>query len=483
MKVFKTDRSGILTLTLIYIILSIFTLLNWNRLNKFSVTGDEVHYLIMTKGVIDHHTFEQTKAYQDEFKSKNIFKSGLASPDAVPDRSNTHTIQGPHGLYNVHNVGLPILILLPFFVGGIFGVKLFLILINSLIVCITWNITKVYTNEFSKQFLITGLLAVSIATIPSASQIFPDLLSGVMVLSGLLWIINLNSNNYKNLDPLFIATVSLLPWMQIKYTIVFFIIICAAFTELFFIDRDWKRISQIILVSSMSIILLLSYNAYAFGKITGPYQNNALQVSATSFMVLLGLLIDQNQGILFQNPILWFGISGIGAMFRKNINLAMLIMACFISLILPNSMHPNWYGGYSFSGRFGWTASLVLFIPAIINLCRIKFDCVYKTIYFVILLSIYQVFCFYNYAIIGVDLYNHNLNTPQELYSIYFSYISWMLPMFYNINWAFHYLTNYIWLVIFISVFLFGYIPLALRFRFRISENSHYLVLLIKKNS
>jgi hypothetical protein len=40
----------------------------------------------------------------------------------------------------------------------------------------------------------------------------------------------------------------------------------------------------------------------------------------------------------------------------------------FLSLIVPNALHPNWYGGWSFSGRFQWAAAIAFIIPTICGL-------------------------------------------------------------------------------------------------------------------
>lgn len=140
--------SGPLPILLIaFYFFSIFTLANWWHAHRYSVTGDEPHYLVMADGVVSYGTFEQTKPYKKEFENKYIYPLGLAPSNAVPGPSNTHGIIGPHGLYNAHNIGLPLLISIPYKIGsdvsgflpsianyniyGIGLVKLFLIILGG----------------------------------------------------------------------------------------------------------------------------------------------------------------------------------------------------------------------------------------------------------------------------------------------------------------------------------------------------------------
>jgi len=131
-------------------------------------------------------------------------------------------------------------------------------------------------------------------------------------------------------------------------------------------------IAGIVATAAISCILLATYNFYAFGKITGPYQSGALEFGKSSIMVLVGLCIDQNQGFVFQNPINLLGIFACGALYFHNRQFAMLVLMVFLSLIFPNSLHPNWYGGWSVSGRFEWSATIVFLIPTIFGLIRLS---------------------------------------------------------------------------------------------------------------
>ena len=204
--------------------------------------------------------------------------------------------------------------------------------------------------------------------------------------------------------------------------------------------------------------MLVFYNYYAFGKISGPYESGALQLSKTSLMVLLGLFWDQNQGFLLQNPVNLVGVFAIGWLYRFNRQFSLVWGLAFLSLIVPNALHPNWYGGGSFSGRFEWSAVIVFIVPTLYGLLILgrHYEKIFHT---VIALSVtLQLYFFYIYALSGVQLYNKNVATWFDSYPIFYSPVHAWLPMLYNSTWAYHYIPNYAWLIFVGSLLIMGFL-------------------------
>ncbi|HET8705685.1 MAG TPA: hypothetical protein VFM46_05210, partial [Pseudomonadales bacterium] len=69
----NTSNRYLIFLLFIYLIFSLNTLDKWRSHDKFGVTGDEPHYLVMTSGLVKYLSFEQTRPYRDEFHSKAIY--------------------------------------------------------------------------------------------------------------------------------------------------------------------------------------------------------------------------------------------------------------------------------------------------------------------------------------------------------------------------------------------------------------------------
>ncbi len=382
-------------LLIIYLIFSVSLFIVWKNKKVYSITGDEPHYLVMASGIANEGVFEQTLPYKVEFQTKKIFSPGMASENENPSPENSHTVRGPHGLFNVHGLGLPLLLAVPFFLGGVVGSKLFMILLCATSVVATWKISGIFSNQSKVRFLSTLATCIAFPLIPASSQIYPDLLAGGIALGGLYWVMVASTQRTISQDCLLAVAISFLPWLQIKFSVTAIILIAAVLLKIYFESKNIRRILTISLITVLSFVMLAIYNYYAFGKCSGPYLSGSLEFSKTSLMVLAGLLLDQNQGLLFQNPIMFSGLLAIGSLMHFDKKLGMLWLLVFLSLIVPNSLHPNWYGGWSFSGRFEWAAAMVFILPTMLGLTKlasVNMKIFRISILFSIILQLYFVF-------------------------------------------------------------------------------------------
>lgn len=422
------------------------------------VTGDEPHYLVMSSGIIDYGSLEQTAPYLKEFKSWKIYKHGLAPKDAQPAPENTHAVLGPRGLFNVHNIGLPILLALPFMLGGIIGAKLFMIFCGALVAVAAWKFSSYFSkNEVYKFWGVTGA-TISLPLLPASNQIYPDILAGLIAIAGLYWFLTTPQRRTKSLEFFLATAIVFLPWLQIKFAATCLLLVIAISAKIYIDSKDLQRVFRLLIIAGASFTALAFYNYYAFGKVSGPYESGALEISKQSLMVLIGLHLDQNHGFLITNPLNFIGVLAIGWLYRFNRTFTVIWGLVFLSLIVPNALHPNWYGGGSFSGRFGVSAAVVFLIPVIYGLLEIgrKRKRIFQTI---IAGGIFlQLYFFYQYTIVGVDLYNRGAKTWFDSYSIfYFPIHSWM-PMLYNASWAYGYAPNYAWIILFSCLLLVGFL-------------------------
>lgn len=156
-------RRPLALLLAIYFFLALLTLGVWQSKHYYAVAGDEPHYLVMADALIRHGQLEQTLPYQEEFKTRAICQQGLAAASASPNPHNTHAVQGPHGLFNVHNIGLPILLAIPWLLGGVTGAKLSMILASGLAVVTAWKLSGLFPADTGSR-----LLAVT-ATTPAVA--------------------------------------------------------------------------------------------------------------------------------------------------------------------------------------------------------------------------------------------------------------------------------------------------------------------------
>ncbi|MBP7735692.1 MAG: hypothetical protein KA369_06930 [Spirochaetes bacterium] len=429
----------------IYLLLWAVILIAWHKNDINSVNGDEPHYLVMAHGIVTYGSFEQTRPYKDEFSKRSIFKKGLAPQDSNPSPENTQAVLGPHGLYNIHNIGLPIIISLPYKFGGVAGAKIFMVLIGVTAILFTWNITGIFSANTKIRFLSTLALCIALPLLPASNQIYPDLPAGIVSLSGLYWFMTLDRKRPIFQEFIWAAAIVFLPWLHIKFSMACALLIIALMIKKFILFKDMKGISILAVLSVLSSFILFAYNYYAFNRLSGPYPTGTFEFSGTSIMVLFGLHADQNQGFLMQNLILLIGLGSIGGLYRRDRATAIIWLFVYASLLIPNAFLLNWYGGTSFSGRFGWSAAVVFFLPTALGLARIDeySSKLFKTIIAITVLL--QAYFFFNYALCHLDLYNKPPLTMLDSYSLFYHPIQKWFPAFYCTNWAYRYTPNYAW--------------------------------------
>lgn len=470
----KYIRTPLPFLIIAFYACSIFTLINWWHDQIYPVSGDEPHYIIMADGITNYHTFEQTQSYEKEFEERNINLSGFAMKDSILSSDNPHLVNGPNGLYNIHNIGLPLLISIPYTCGntisnyfltepnyniGVRFIKLFLILLAGVIVWQSWTISGFFLGNRNIRVFVVIAIVFAYPFIPASNQVYPEILSGSIILFAIVYLIMNEMNEYKpkiwNIL-LLSFSIAYLPWLQIKFTAPALIVACALSYSYFKTKSSFKYSVSLLILLLISIALLAVYNLYAFGNITGPYSTGAMQINTDSFMVLLGLHFDRFQGLFFENVIYFLTIPFAASFYRKNHFVAITIFMLYASIIFPNALHIARYGGGSFAGRFQWAGSIVLIPLTIYSIS--KMIEIYPRIGWgsVAIAILINVIVYIKYTFTGFNLYNRTDLPSLTTYQSFVPFISNMLPAFYNSSWAFKYAINYVWIAIFFFLFFFG---------------------------
>lgn len=468
------NRRVLCCLLLIYFVLTFSCLFYWQNKNHNSLTGDEPHYLVLASAIAHWGTFEQSKAYLLEFKNNDFYNWNIREDFVSPQ--NTHALLGKNGLFNIHNVGLPLLLALPLKIKGVLGAQLTMLLLSAFLPFFVFLFACRFSKNQKNIFYSVLLSSIALPFIPASFRIFPDILAGILSLAALYGVFFYSSMNYLK-KIILIFCIAFLPWLQIKFSAAAFILF---FAFLFLEFLNYKKIKYFnpsnkiivllfLIIFSISFLLLAYYNFYAFDSVFGPYSNGALVLNKTNFMVLLGLFLDQNHGFLMQNPIHFVGVFYCAYLYYYNRFAFWVWLLVFLSFVIPHSMHPNWYGGASFVGRFQWAATCVFVIPTVLGLIHIlekinhqqiqnnlKLFCIKLFFCFSIALQLYF---YHRYMRKLIHIFNKDENTPFDSYSVFYRhFLDHYLPMFYNSNLAFSYFPNYFWIGVFLIIFIFGFL-------------------------
>jgi hypothetical protein len=438
--------------------LTFYTYFSWSNAGYYLLSGDEPHYLVIAKSVVKRGGLEVSETYQDEMISKSLYLPGMTEHDR-----DGHVVIGLNGMFSAHNIGLPLLLVFPFVIGGVVGAKLFMISLGALATVLIWRVSGQFTDDLFKRISSTSLLCFSPLILAGATQIYPDILSGIICAFVLHSFHGSPAEISAKTRIVAIALVFFLPWLQIKLILPMGILLVGHLIRGFGEYASFKHRCFLIGGSISSLLALAYYNDYAFGNFFGPYSAGALEVSRTSLMVLAGLLLDQNQGFLFQNPIHFVGVIYLFAFLRKDPQFGILWVLVWLSLWVPNGLHTTWYGGGCLSGRFEWASTIVFAYPTAFGLSRIR-SWVIALLF--VTHALIQGWLFHRYVTHLIDLFNRGPETWSDTYPIFFPGISEVLPMLYNIQWAFDWNPNYLWIYTFF-ILLFSGMMVELGSRYR----------------
>lgn len=353
-------------LLLIPVLLYLTVALYWHARGIYLPAGDEPHYLLVADSIVRDRDLRVENNYQLDTPVQRAMKLKLY----VPELMYLHV----RNQFSMHNIGLPLLLALPYAVAGVLGAKIFMALLAGLWPLLLYQILLQLTG--AKEWSVTFALALTTG-LPFAggsNQITPDLLAGLLVLY-VTWRIILRlwdeeRHQWSNRSLLWLgALTALLPWLHIK------LIAPAAILLLALVyagrrirpERADAGLPPYLIPAALfacSVLLLAVYHHKAFGSIWGPYEQGRLSFHLKEVcMIFFGLHWDQAQGMFMQQPLLLLGLVGIIPLIRANWRAGLLLGALYLALVLPNSMHTAWYGGFSFAGRFGWTAAPLWVLP------------------------------------------------------------------------------------------------------------------------
>lgn len=266
--------------------------------------------------------------------------------------------------YSMHAIGVPLIIALPVAVGGVWAARLAMLVLVSSIALLAYR----WLVELSLQRLGSAVIAVGLVLalpyVPASTQLYPDLLAGV----AFLWVVYATTTQRPSRWVLVVgvAALAFVPWLHAKYLLLqlFAAVLCLlgwflappAGTR-----RLWALLAVGFFVSEG---LLLRYHSVAWGNLLGPVTGHSVVLSWEQSRYVLGLLIDQNQGLFAQHPLLLLGVYGLVPLYRASRRVAVLVVVLAAAPIVLNGLHWNIYGGYSYTGRFASTSAVLLLVPA-----------------------------------------------------------------------------------------------------------------------
>ena len=346
------------TLIVVAIPLALCAAAYFGATSRLPITGDEPHYLVMAESVATDFDLDLRNNYEDEARRPRIYGA------VVP-----HVGKTDRGWMPFHAPGLSVLLALPSGLAGIAGARFAMIALAG---ALPWSLFRWLSGEMPAVTAVWLTLGATSA-LPfcfGAQQIYPDLPAGAAVLGLTLWLLRRpRERTARGAWAAWWLASGLLPWLHLKFMATTAVLAVAgaamAYRSSNAQDGQTARsVAATSLLVAAGPAAIVAFNMWSTGR---PFGFRGAEELSTSFdralMTFLGLHFDQSQGLFVQQPLMLAGLAASVPFARLRPRAALLWVALYASLIVPNSFEIAQFGGGGPAGRFGWSATWGWTVP------------------------------------------------------------------------------------------------------------------------
>lgn len=309
--------------------------------------GDEPHYLAATQSVIKD--FDLRVA--DNYASGDYL-------EYFPGRLEPHFLKRSTSgeIYSIHAPGVSIVVLPLFAVAGYPGAVLTMILIAALAAAITWQLAWRASGSIGGAW--AGVAAV-FATAPyffHTFTIYPEVIGSLCVACGARLLVELADG--RDVSPRSVlasgAALALLPWLHTRFALI------AGVLGLVIVVRLAARREAIMQIGAFLAVPAIAGAAWFtfFWVIWGspspvaPYGADTSTSASYILRGLIGLLVDQQFGLLTTAPIYLTAIGGIVLMARQRPRLTAELLLIVVTYAIAVASYAMWWAGSAAPARF-----------------------------------------------------------------------------------------------------------------------------------
>jgi len=308
---------------------------------SFYYTGDEPHYVVIIKSLVEGHLFVE-EVYRNP------------RPEWTTWPYSWHAVKGPDGhFYSTHGIGLPLLAAPFYIIGGPLGVILFIPLVTSLVNLSQYFACRRITGDDYVSFATALVMGFATLICAYSNQLYPELLMALLLLVSLNLVLKYGLTN----------SVQLAMGLLIGYGFLLKAAYAAIIVGLglaLFIICIRKRCPNFVLFVAGAAVWFAAfcfYNTVAFG--------NAFAVPLASgesaypqilgnnaIFAATGLIFDRYRGLLPYSPILLLSVVGLRPLVKERSEVFALATGAVLAEYVGTSLFTHWWAGWSLPARY-----------------------------------------------------------------------------------------------------------------------------------
>ena len=340
---------NVVLMTAIFLALTVFytSSIDIRATRGASITGDEPFYLMTTQSLLEDGNLDigpqyATKSYKAFFDhEKDLWRQSVAMPDG--------TVLSPH------NPGLSILLVPGFFVGGLLGAQVQMLLIAAVTFALTYLLAFRITGAQTVSFIATLVVGISATPYIYSTEIYPEYPAGLTLVVAVLLIQGCARIGTIRMLTL-VLCLTVIPWLGVKYSPLVVLLGCWAIFNMGISARI-----GFVALGSFSVLIFVWFHIETFGGLT-PYTIGAVYAGNDTLTIigkhlsfdgreyrLLGLFVDQRFGIGRWAPVLLLVPVGVAiSLFRSSSTRwigGLIGIQVFIASFVAVTMMGWWFPG------------------------------------------------------------------------------------------------------------------------------------------
>jgi hypothetical protein len=312
--------------------------------------GDEPHYLMVAESLLRDGDLALEQDY-----AEGRYRAFYWTHDELAPHFRVRGREGR--IYSLHALGLSLLVLPAYALGGYPAVSFFMALLAALLAREVRELVRAASGDHALAEGVGWAVAFSPPLAHYAGLVFTEVPAALAVAIVLR----------RGLEPerpglprtlLTAAALAALPWLNVRYAALAAILLVYLLAA-----RAWRpRVAALTAAAAASAAGLALYHWALYGffdprRVYGVRREFSLAVLPEG---LPGLLLDQEFGLLCYAPVYALAAAGLVALLRGSRRLGLATLALMAAVLLTAGAWPMWRGGFNPPGRF-----LVPLVPAL----------------------------------------------------------------------------------------------------------------------
>jgi len=320
-----------------------------------SPTGDEPHYLVLAQSLLLDRDVKVGNNYaRGDYRS---YYGGPLEPHVVRSRVDGEA-------YSIHAVGISVLVAPAFAVGGLKGAAIWIAALAAIGAAFVWSAAFALTGDAAAAWFAWAAVVLTSPGLLHGALIYPDPVAG-MLLSGGVLALGLANTRGTAAPPwptwssfaLGLA-IGALPWLHTRLILPAVILGSLLLVHLAR-DRAFgaSRRRHIAAFAAPFVVVVLLWPLFSwetFGTLNpvAPYGDRVPLEARYAASGLLGLLFDQQFGLVANAPVHLVSLMGLVSLWKMRRRLAVELLLLVVPYAVASAAYPMWWGGASPPARF-----------------------------------------------------------------------------------------------------------------------------------